>query len=136
MEPLFIEAGEFTPEISFDSNSNIFEISGVSRPENVMGFYQPAFSWLQEYENEVLGEGLDYKYRVNSLKLIIKLSYFNSASSKAILQILDLIRKFHLKGVNVEIDFYYDEGDEQMREDGEDLSEAIEIPFNYIMIVE
>ena len=35
-------------------------------------------------------------------------------------------------GINIKIDWFYEEGDDKMMEDGEDLAEAIELKFNYI----
>ncbi len=36
------------------------------------------------------------------------------------------------KGINITIDWYYEEGDEKMMEDGEDLAAAVELEFNFI----
>jgi len=38
------------------------------------------------------------------------------------------------QGIEIRIDWYYEEGDEKMMEDGEDLAEAVELEFNYIEI--
>lgn len=135
MKPLKLEATEFTPYVSFDPETKVFEFDGISRPEDVMDFYNKMVAWLVEYENEVLAHS-DAKYNINELHVIIKLSYFNSASSKSLIQIFDIFKRFHNKGFPVIIDFYYDQGDDQMREDGEDLSDAIELDFNYIPISE
>ena len=35
-------------------------------------------------------------------------------------------------GIEIKIDWYYEEGDEKMMEDGEDLAEAVDLEFNYI----
>ena len=39
MESFVIEETEFTPGISFNQATHIFEVYGVSRPENVSAFY-------------------------------------------------------------------------------------------------
>ena len=36
-------------------------------------------------------------------------------------------------GYNLNINWHCENGDDQMREDGEELSEAIDIPFNFII---
>lgn len=131
MESLFIKGTEFTPTISFDIDSHEFRIEGVSRPEDVMGFYLSIIEWLRQYEEEIINHASS-KYQITSVKLILRMTYFNSASAKSILQILERFKSISNKDVEVIIDFYYDEGDDQMMEDGEDLSEAIELPFNYI----
>ena len=135
MEQLIIEETEFTPKISLDPEKHIFELEGVSRPEDVMGFYNPIIKWLIEYDDEVLSHS-DAKYNINEIRVIIKLSYFNSASSKSLLQILEIFQRIHVKGFNVNIDFYYDEGDDQMREDGEDLADVVDMQFNFLPLEE
>ncbi len=133
MESLFIEETEFTPKISFDIENCVFEIVGVSRPEDVMGFYIPTIEWLKKFDEEIVSHASN-KYDITAIQFVLKMTYFNSASAKSLLQILDRIRIIGQKGVELKIDFYYDDGDDQMLEDGEDLSEAVEIPFNFIVI--
>jgi hypothetical protein len=47
---------------------------------------------------------------------------------------LILIGNYVKKGVNVKIYWYFDEGDEDMMEVGEDFSEMIDVPFKMIMV--
>ena len=35
-------------------------------------------------------------------------------------------------GVQIEINWFYEEGDDKMQEDGEDLADAVDLEFNYI----
>ena len=56
----------------------------------------------------------------------------NSASSKYILQLLDHFKKLYEKDAKIIVDWYYDDIDDQIFEDGEDLSDVIKIPFNLI----
>ena len=135
MDKFFLQETEFTPEISFDPEKRVFTIQGVSRPENVMMFFQPVINWLKEYHQLIINQPT-LKFSINSIKLIFKLSYFNSASSKMLLQLLENIRQIQNTGIEINVDWYYDNADDQMREDGEDLSSAVDIPFNYIEIVE
>ncbi len=130
MKDLYIQATDFTPEIKFNLETNRFEISGVSRPEDVRGFYETPLEWLHELEDTVLHR-LDQKYQINQLNLIFKMSYFNSSSSKYIIQMLKHFRNLKEAGIGIIIDWYYDEGDENMREDGEDLADASDLEFNY-----
>jgi hypothetical protein len=130
MESLIIPATEFTPKVSFIAESGHLEIAGISRPEDVAGFYEEPLSWLVRFEDSVLKSG--NKYEVNELRLILKMSYFNSSSSKFIIQMLRHIKNLESQGIDVIIDWYYEEGDEKMMEDGEDLAEAVELEFNYI----
>ena len=80
MEPLYIEPTEFTPKVFFDPENSVFEISGFSRPENVIGFYKPILKWLEDYNDKVLSQNTNFEKSILTLNL--KMTYFNSASSK------------------------------------------------------
>jgi hypothetical protein len=130
METLIIEGTDFTPRVSFDQDSRIIQIEGVSRPENVSAFYGKVIDWMTGYEselykNKVLG---GKKFDVN---VVFKFSYFNSASAKMIYILLESLLRIKNMGYTIHIDWYYEEGDDQMLEDGEELSEAIDIPFGF-----
>jgi len=133
MDQLHIEKGEFTPLISFDSESRQLEIVGISRPENVGEFYEPVLNWFEELEKEI-------EYGVFSIDedkpfvLKMHLTYFNSATSKVLWQMLEIFNRLIAKGLKIKVEFYYDEGDEQMLEDGQELSETSNIPFEFIEI--
>jgi hypothetical protein len=60
------------------------------------------------------------------------LNYINSASSKYILQILDLFKRILIKGAKIKCTWYYEDADDQILEDGEDLSDVIKMDFNFI----
>lgn len=124
-----IPATDFTPKVSFMPETRQLEISGVSRPEDVAGFYEEPLRWLGDFEEAVLKSG--QRYQLNNLRFTFQLSYFNSASSKYIIQMLHHIKNLIDQGIDVQIDWYYEEGDDKMREDGEDLAEAVEMEFNY-----
>jgi hypothetical protein len=130
MEPLYIEPTEFTPKVSFDPESSIFEISGFSRPENVIGFYRPILKWLEEYNEKVLSQNI--KFEKSLLTINMKMTYFNSASSKFLLDVLLEFMKFHSKGNKVEINWYFEDGDDEILESGEEIADMLGYTFNFI----
>lgn len=132
MEPLYIEPSEFTPRVFFDAENSVFEISGFSRPENTVGFYKPLIKWLEDYEENVLSKNINFSK--SNLVLNLKLTYFNSASSKFLMDILMIFMRFHSKGNSIEVNWYYDEDDDEIYESGEEISEMINFPFNFIPI--
>lgn len=134
MNSLFIDATEMSPQIVFDTNKKVFEIIGESRPENVREFYEPVLIWLDEYGNELTSK--NQNAGDNALVFNFKFVYFNSSSSKFILDILKKIHEFYTKGIKVTINWYFDEGDEDMQEVGEKMSKMINFPFNYVEIEE
>lgn len=130
MEPLFIEPTEFTPKVFFDPENSVFEISGFSRPENVIGFYKPILKWLEEYNDQVLSQNINFSKSLLTLNL--KMTYFNSASSKFLLDILLEFMKFMSKGNKIEVNWYYEEGDDEILESGEEIADMLGYTFNFI----
>lgn len=132
MKPLVVKQDEFTPGVSFDPEVSVFEIYGFSRPESVVGFYKPLIEWLEVYKDTVLASNTQY----DKSKLVLKLhmTYFNSASSKFLLEILQIFMKMSSRGNIVEVVWYYDADDEEILESGKELSELIDYPFTYVEV--
>ena len=106
MQALQIKATDETPSITLDPEKNVFEFSGKSLPEDVTTFYGPVLKWLTEYgETPKPNTTVDFK-----------LVYFNTASSKLILDILFLLEKIHESGTSIQIKWHYEEEDEDMKE--------------------
>jgi len=122
METIIREETLKTPFVKFDSDKGVVEIKGRSIPENSIEFYKPLIDWLDKYADQPSG-----RTSVN-----IKLEYFNTSSSKCILDIFRKLELIHKKGNEVEINWYYEEDDEDMFEAGEDYQSIINIPFKMI----
>lgn len=115
MEIINLEGTEDTPKILLDKSNKIFEISGRSLPEDSAEFFQPVIDWLDEYGKDPLDETV----------FDFKLEYFNTASSKLILDVLTCLED--IDGVRVV--WYYYEDDEDMEEAGEEFSELVDVEF-------
>jgi hypothetical protein len=129
MKNLYIESTEYSPKVILDFNKKYFELEGISRPEDVIAFYESVIYKLEVYISK---ETQQDKLSNLSFQLRFDLTYMNSASSKYILQILDTFKKLYNKDAKINIDWYYDDVDDQIFEDGEDLSDVIKMPFNLI----
>ena len=114
MHKLFLGGNNSTPEILFDGEANIFEIKGMSRPENATKFYGPILEWMDEYLKD--GE---------SVNLVFKIVYFNTASSKLFLHLAKILER----GTDCEITWLYEKEDEDMMEAGLEFKEIISLPF-------
>ena len=125
MESLLIEGTAKTPNIRFDGNQGLIEIKGRSIPENSIEFYKPLVDWLDNYS-----QGPKQTTKVN-----IQLEYFNTSSSKCILDVFKKLESIHKSNHEVVINWYYEEDDEDMLEAGEDYESIIRIPFKMIEIV-
>ena len=126
MESIFIEGTQKTPSVKFDSETGIIEIKGRSIPENSIEFYKPLVDWLEEYAKKPFE-----KTQVN-----VQLEYFNTSSSKCILDVFKKLEAIHKTKHDVIINWYYEEDDEDMLEAGEDYESIIRVPFKMIEIVD
>lgn len=131
MDALIIESTEISPKVVFEPEKPFFEISGESRPENVRKFYEPIIEWLNDFGNALISKQDQNQYTFN-----FRFEYFNSSSAKFIMDILKKLEDIYTKGINMEIKWYYDEGDEDMQETGEEFSKIIDVPFEYIEVAE
>lgn len=121
MNDLTIEAGTKTPSVKFSPGGTL-EISGKSIPENSIEFYRPVFEWLDRY----VASG-------NKKTLLrIALEYFNTSSSKCILDILRKLEPIQRgKQGEVSVTWCYEENDEDMMEAGNDYKEIVNLPFTF-----
>ena len=126
LEPIRIEGTAKTPTITFNDTTGTIDVKGRSIPENSIEFYKPLVDWLEEYS----GNPHD-KTVVN-----IQLEYFNTSSSKCILDVFKKLESIHKNGKEVIINWYYEEDDEDMLEAGEDYESIIRIPFKMIEVIE
>jgi hypothetical protein len=118
IETLHLEGTEDTPRIILDKKNGVMEISGRSLPEDSTEFYKPVLDWIEQYA----------KNPNPSTDFVFKLDYFNTASSKLILDLLYALED--IKGIKVT--WYFNEEDEDMEEAGQEFSELVEIPFEFL----
>jgi len=122
MSPLVIESGAETPEIVLDKKNNTFFFKGKSLPENPIIFYKPVLTWLDEYLIDPNPE----------TKVNFMMVYFNTSSSKIILDIMKKLELIKKSGHKVIVNWRFREDDEDMLEAGEIYAERVGIPFNLI----
>jgi hypothetical protein len=123
MDALKIQGTEDTPQVILDAAAGNFEISGRSLPEDVTSFYSPILNWIDEYANAASGKTV----------FNFKLSYFNTASSKLLLDILMKLEDLHKSGKEVLIKWHYPDDDEDMQEAGEEYADIVEVPFEQVI---
>jgi len=129
MLPFYAGASEYTPKTELSNHTGIFEFSGVSRPENVSEFYNKLINWIREFEQHCIGTG---KWPENGITVNFKLTYCNSASSKYIYQLLEMILGWMKYGIKPVVNWYFDENDDTMRDDGMDIADALDYEFNFL----
>ena len=124
MEKYGIEGTPKTPTINFDLASGVLEIKGRSIPENSIEFYKPLVDALDKYAGSPK----------SATSVIIQLEYFNTSSSKCILDVFKKLENINKGGSAVTINWHYEEDDEDMLEAGEDYQAIINVPFKMIQM--
>jgi len=125
MENLYIEGYRddfFVPSVKFDAAAGKLEISGESYLEDTIAFYQPICDWLNEFlDDDTMPVTFDFK-----------LSYFNTSSSRSILDILFILKDFEDRGGKLKVNWHYDKDDLDMKEEVEDYIIESELKINII----
>lgn len=122
MQNISFQGNSSTPTVNLDFEKGLIEISGRSIPENALAFYKPIFEWIKEYQLK--------PQKTTTINLGVE--YFNTSSSKAILQILNVFEQMSEKGFDIVLNWLYK--DEDILEIGEDYQMLVHLPFNMIKI--
>ncbi len=121
MKNLIIEPTEKTLKIHFDAEKGLLEIEGSSYPESSRQFFQILNEWIESYISTI----------GKAITLNLKIQYLNSTSTKYMMDLLSILENFYEKGGDVNINWYYEEGDD-MEEMGEDFADELKLPLNII----
>ncbi len=100
------------PNIDFNAETGVCEIEGESYMDNAVAFFSPLFEWLQTYF-EVNKQG--------AIKLIFKLKYYNTSSSRIFYDLIEFLKEYEQKGGSVIFEWYYRKGDIDIEEDIKDM---------------
>ncbi|OFY90237.1 MAG: nuclear pore complex subunit [Bacteroidetes bacterium RIFCSPLOWO2_12_FULL_31_6] len=126
MKDLKIEGSPKTPTIEFNSEKGYLLVRGRSIPENSIEFYKSLIEALEAYNTN----------SQPNTKVDVQLEYFNTSSSKCILDVFKKLEAINAGSSNVVINWYYEEDDEDMLEAGEDYQAIINVPFKMIEVGE
>lgn len=118
MESLKIAGSPKQPTIELSPNG-ILRIEGRSIPENAVEFYTPIMDWIKGYAATKPAKTI----------MEVKYEYFNTATSKCVLEIFKRLGKLVQEGCDVKVVWFYQIDDEDMLEAGEDFREVAKIPF-------
>jgi hypothetical protein len=123
MHELRIPATTNLPEI-FLSPDGFIKVKGRSIHENIFDFFKPVELWIRDY----------IKTPAEMTVVDIELEYCNSASSKLLINIIQQISQVRNQHRKLQVNWYYEDGDEDILERGEYFSSILSIPFNFIKI--
>lgn len=125
MKRLIVSATDYTPSLDLNPANLSMTLKGVSRPENVGLFYQQIIDWVEDLIKETDSQSN------KKVSVVFMLDYCNSASQKFILIFLERLLEVKNKGYELAIEWHYDDGDDKMLEDGEDIADAVGLEFTY-----
>ena len=106
---MILEKTYSTPKVIINKEKFEINFEGASFPDNSNDFYLPIKKELKSFfEN----------FKKENIKIICKFTLLNSTSTKYIFDILKMANDFSILGQNINVDWYYEEGDEDMDWDG------------------
>jgi hypothetical protein len=118
-----MEGSDKTPTISLNAETGEMEFSGKSIPENSAKLYDPVMEWVDGY----------IKAPNEKTVFVVKLEYFNTSSSKYLLEIFRRFEDLFKSGKKVSVQWYYELEDEDMQESGDDFRDILKIPVELIV---
>lgn len=123
MKELRIAPTKNSPEIIL-SPDGMIKIIGRSIHENVAEFFASVNDWITEY--------IEVPAEVTCVDM--NLEYFNSASAKVFIHLLEQLKHVTLKNKRYIFNWYYEDGDEDILERGEYFSSILDASFNFIKL--
>ncbi|HQQ95364.1 MAG TPA: DUF1987 domain-containing protein [Bacteroidia bacterium] len=120
MPRLEIEATGSTPEVLLDGETRRLNIRGICTPENPRQFFDPIFQAMEEYEKNH-----------QELTIEICLDYFNTGSSKCLLNLFYMVSNNADLKPNTVVNWVIEESDPDIKESGLLFEEITGLKFNY-----
>lgn len=118
-----IEPTYKSPKVLLDPRTGQFKIEGKSILEKVDEFYAPLLEWFDSFSKDPSSDKVEFTF---------DMGYCNIASCKRFMYFLYLIKELKSKNVGITINWIYHSKDSINMERGEDLSQAVGLPFNFI----
>ena len=122
MDVLKIKPSPTSLEVSLDPSAGTLFFSGRSVSEHSIEFFKPILDWLETYVASL----------PEKTECVFKLEYFNSAARKSLVEIFKILHSVHKQGRLVTVAWHYDEGDESMKELGEEYENMFNLKFRFI----
>lgn len=115
MTELQLESTSRTPAVTLDPAAGRLVIAGESYPEDITAFYAQLTGALATY----------FEGGAEALATEIRLTYFNSSSARALMELLEQLDEAASSGTAVTIDWYCDPDDDITREFAEDIASDV-----------
>jgi hypothetical protein len=116
MRTLQLPATTVTPLVEFDSDRGHLLMSGECYPENPTPFFAPIFAAVEGHFRRTTLREFEARFR---------LSYVNSASTKALRRLFGVLNAMAEHGISVSVAWVHDPDDDTAVELGEDLAAGL-----------
>lgn len=125
MENFYFEGNsidhDYRPTVDMRADTGYCEFSGLSYPWDPVAFYIPIIRWIKEYITE------DNKI----LTFNMKMDGFNTTSGAKLMEIFRLLENYHTsQRGKAQINWYYEEEDDDILEAGEDFQKMLKVPID------
>lgn len=110
----------YIPNVNFDAKTGNCVIEGESFMDNTFEFYNPLIEWIIKYTEEI----------DMALTLKIRLTYFNTSTSRILLELLEVLRDYEESGGAVEVNWFCSEDDPDMRDEIADFESESGLKIN------
>lgn len=123
MTSLIMSSTFYTPQVAFHPEGN-FTISGKAMTTKACVLFKPILNWLEQYKkNPAQDTVLNLDFEILHVDCLVKL-----------MDIFRLLESMIKKGHQVEVNWYYEKEDEDMKEIADMVSEILKaLPVNKIM---
>ena len=112
MNDIYLARTTHSPEVDFRFSENTLTLTGEAYPENANEFFHPLLMGLESYLKSVDSLDIEFNFR---------LTYFNSAATKMIYSMFELLNESACTSNRVILNWYYDEEDDTILEFGDGI---------------
>jgi len=122
MQKYELKQSSKSPNIILDPIKGEMFLGGRSIPDNALDLFGPMLDWATKY--------VDEPQKIT--RITFNFEYYNTASSKSILEFLLIMNELQKKNCEVKVFWHYKEDDDDMYEEGEVYADIVNIPFEFI----
>lgn len=119
MKDLQIKGTMDSPEVCYTPETNTLLFEGRSLQEDPQAFYNILIDWIQA---NIVGKKTFFK-------LVFKMDYFNSSSSRYLMKILMMLND---EPEWYQMDWYVEEGDEVIYDKGQEYQQLLDFPVEIV----
>lgn len=114
MQDIYVARTNQSPEVDFRFSEHKLQMTGEAYPENANAFFLHILTSLENYLSSADGQTIEFNF---------KLTYFNSASTKMLYNMFELLNESSSKNNHIILNWFYDEEDDTIQEFGEGVQD-------------